>query len=539
MSRTTVLIPIHRDNGNREWLQQAISSFDPGTPYLVLENDGDVAEAFNAGLAAVETEFLMMFGADDVATPGLIDFLEDMAWDADVVYPSMRLTDENMTVPVGDFPAEVFCGNRLLDWNFVTAGSLARTSKVREVGGWRTLESFEDWDLWVRMHRAGARFKAAPEAFFYYRQVEGSRNSIGSAVRTKDEWREVIVGERPPMKATFYYQATPATSYWRCVLPARHLPGIATSELIGRGLENGHVEFEGQHGPAAVFQFAGSKDRAWSAINLQAQGVKVLVEVDDNYLDDTDPVTRGRAGWAVRIGEKVGGTSVQGHRWIVEQADGVIVTTPKLAEIYADVNENVFVCRNSLDMADWPTAPEPFEVGGVTVSPDDDVFRVGWFASMSHDRDEGLVRRALSWASRQPGVQVVTMGYNPPWGFDRLHIPWSNDIAVYHRMMHLLDVGLCPVERTGWAVCRSDLKALEYSAAGALPVMSGQPPYDEWRNKPFGRFAGNARQFEEQVRWAVANRDQVKELAAQAKAYVMAERTIEREIKSWEKAVAC
>ena len=319
---------------------------------------------------------------------------------------------------------------------------------------------------------------------------------------------------------------------------ARRLPGVATSELIGRSGDNGHVEFEGQHGPAAVFQFAGSKDRAWSAINLQAQGVKVLVEVDDNYLDDLDPITRGRAGWAVNIGEKIGGTSVQGHRWIVEQADGVICTTTQLAEMYAAVNPNVHVCRNSLDMADWPDPPEPFDVDGVTVSPDDGVFRVGWFASMSHDRDERLVRRAMAWASRQPGVQVVTMGYNPPWGFDRLHIPWSNDIAVYHRMMHLLDVGLCPVERTGWSICRSDLKSLEYAAAGALPIMSGQPPYDEWRDKPFGRFAANGKDFEEQIRWAVRNQDKVRELAAQAKSYVLSERLIQNEVPRWETACA-
>lgn len=538
MTNTTVLFPIHRSKGNRGWLERAIASFPAGTPYMVCENDGEIAEALNDGLARVETEFVMSFGADDAAGPGLLEWLEDLAWNADVVYPSMRLTNEDMTGLVGDFPAEVFCGNRLLDWNYVTAASLARTSKVREVGGWRGLDSFEDWDLWVRMYRAGARFKAAPEPFLYYRQVEGSRNRAGSATRSKDEWRDLIVGEKPAPKATFYYQATPATAYWRCVLPARYLPAVATSELVGRAGENGHVEFEGQLGPAAVFQFAGSKDRAWSAINLQAQGVRVLVEVDDNYLDTFDSVTRERAGWAKSIGEKLGGTSVQGHRWIVGQADGVICTTPHLADIYRQVNPNVYVCRNSLDLQDWPEPPEPFLVGGEWADPDDDVFRIGWFASMSHDRDEGLIRRALSWASRQPNVQVVTMGYNPPWGFNRLHIPWSNDIAVYHRMMHLLDVGVCPVVRTGWSACRSDLKALEYAMAGALPIMSAEPPYAEWRDQPFGKHAHTAKHFEDQIRWAVRNQDEVKALAAQAKQYVLAERLIQHEIPAWEAALA-
>ena len=530
------MIPVHRDHADHPWLQQALDSFPPDTQCLIAENDGEMAQALNEAIAQVQTEFTYFFAYDDIASEGLLEFLVDMAWNADVVYPSMRLTDEGMTRAIGDHPAEVFCGHRLLDWNYITGASLVRTEKLREVGGYRDLDSFEDWDLWVRLYRAGARFKPAPEAFFYYRQVEGSRNKTASYGRSKNEWRDLIVGDTPAHKATFYYQATPATAYWRCVLPARHLPGVATSDLEGAVNSDGHVEWHGHHGPTAVFQFAGSKDRAWCVANMPAAGIRTLIEVDDNYLDETDPVTRGRAGWGVTIGEKQ--STARGHRAIVKAADGVIVTTDKLAEIYADVNPNVYVCRNSIDPADWPEPPGELNIHGLRVSPADDVFRIGWFASMSHDRDEQLVRRALSWASRQPGVQVVTMGYNPPWNFRRLHIPWSNDIAVYHRMMHLLDVGVCPVQRTGWSVCRSDLKALEYAMAGALPVMSAEPPYDPWRGLPFARFAHTGKDFEEQIRWAVRNQDKAKQQAQLARDHVLGGRLIQHEIPSWEKAVA-
>jgi hypothetical protein len=133
LSDTTVLIPFLR-GGREDWLREAINSFPQGTPYLVCENDGELATAINEGLARVETEFVLPFGADDVARNGLIENLESLAWNVDVVYPSMVLVDEELK-PLGWHAADPFCGNRLLTWNYVTGASLIRTSKLREVGG--------------------------------------------------------------------------------------------------------------------------------------------------------------------------------------------------------------------------------------------------------------------------------------------------------------------------------------------------------------------------------------------------------------------
>jgi glycosyltransferase involved in cell wall biosynthesis len=527
LSDTTVLIPFLR-GGREDWLREAINSFPQGTPYLVCENDGELAEAINEGLAQVKTEFVLPFGADDVARNGLIENLESLAWNVDVVYPSMVLVDEELK-PKGWHAADPFCGNRLLTWNYVTGASLIRTSKLREVGGWRHLDTLEDWDVHVRLFRAGARFKPAPEFSFLYRQVPGSRNRQVDGFETRAEmkahYRKLIVGEPPTTLATFYQQATPGTAYWRCQVPSRALPGRSTSELWMRDTEDGTVDFEDHEG-AAVFQFPGSKDRALAILNLNAAGVRTLVETDDNYLDTRDSAIRGRAGWVLEIGK--GPHSVQGHRWCVENASGVIVTTEELAKLYRELNPNVYVCPNSIDTDDWDPA---------WGKPDDGVFRIGWFASMSHDRDERLIRRALSWASRQPDVEIVTMGYQPPWEFRRKVIPWSNDIGVYHRMMCQLDVGVSPVVRTGWAVCRSDLKALEYAMAGALPLLSAEPPYDPWRDKP-ALFAHSEKDFEQQVKWCVKNRDEVRAMAAEAKAYVMGERLIGHKVGLWREAVA-
>lgn len=526
MDDVTVLIPFLK--GSRtDWLEEAIAGF-PGLPYLVAENDGDLAGALNEALEQITTEYVLRFDADDIAEPGFAQELRAAVWDVDVAYPTMILADSELH-KTGEFPASPFCGNRLQTWNFVPGAFIARTENLRAVGGYRgDLDALEDWDLHVRMFRAGARYKPAPQAVMLYRQTAGSRNKkagwFSDRASMRAHYQERIVGEPPQVEATWYAQATPATTYWRCQIPARKLPGMVTQDLVGAGTAEGHVEFEDHRG-TAVFQFPGSKDRAWCMLNMQAQGIRVLVEVDDNYLDETDHTVRARAGWKRAIGE--GPHSVQGHRWCVEHADGVIVTTPTLAEIYGQLNPNVFVCPNSIDRDDWPWHDKP----------DDGVFRIGWFASFSHDKDEGLVRRALSWASRQPGVQVVTMGYEPPWNFTRTHLGWADDMAIYRRNMHLLDVGVAPIARTGWSVCRSDLKAVELGMAGALPVLSGEPPYDGWRDSP-ALIAHTAKDFEQQIRWCVRNQDEARALGAQARDRVLSRHLIEHTIDFWRDAVS-
>lgn len=535
MSGVTVLIPFLRDGGSQEWLKECVTGFPAGTKYLVAENDGDLAGALNEALALVDTEWVVVFGHDDVPADTMLDELLAVSDDADVIYPSMILADEDLK-PTGVYTADVFCPNRLLTWNFVSGGFLARTEMVRKAGGWRDLEALEDWDLHVRMLRSGARFKACPSAKFMYRQVPGSRNKMdpephGGVLGLRKYWQDQIVGMLPDVKATFYYQATPATAYWRCVLPARYLPGTATSTLDGVRHPDGTVDLIDHQG-AAVFQFPADNERARALQALQEKGTRFIVEVDDNYLDTSDTTFRSRANWTARIGGPTRDWrkfphSVEGHRWITERADGVIVSTPLLAEIYGEVNDNVTVCRNSIDPSDWPELAKP----------DDGVFRIGWFASRSHDRDADLVRKALSWASRQPGVEVWTIGLDPAgWNFDRAHVGWSEDYTAYRKWLMRLDVQVAPVLATASALCRSDLKVLEGAMAGAATIAQRSAPYAEWFDGPC-LTASTAKEYADKVRWCVRNQDEARAIGREARELVLATRTIQSEVARWREAV--
>lgn len=546
----TVIVPFKR-GGNTDWLGTALSGLK-GVRRIIAENDGELAEALNAALAAATTEFVFRLDADDKIESTDLEILVAAGWDADVVYPSLVFCLEDLT-PFETRKAGPFCPNRLTVENYISGCSLFRPEKALEVGGYRDLDICEDWDLWVRMAQAGHRFKGCPEALYRYRRHGVSRNTrpVDQIEAVKTRIRDEVIGTPPELKASFYYQAAYATTYWRCLLPARFLPGQAVDHAAGVAVERDGetwLDFR-EHRGAAVFQFPGDGARAVMMAEMQQQGIPVFVESDDNYFD-LSPL--GNPGWVKNVkpsakemqdpNNRGGAHSLEAHRKIVPWADGVIVTTEQLAKRYRRYNANVWVCPNQIDPQDWP---EPKSDGflplsqGRVLRDDDGVFRVGWFASPSHRDDAKLIRRALTWAGAQDDVQVLVMGMIPDWIHEVKNVvvvPWSNDPGVYRKVIGWLDVGLCPVVETPWSVCRSDLKALELGMAGAVPVMSDVAPYRGYEGPGFK--VREPREFLSRVRWLVQNRDDARRLAADARAHVLKERTMETNIWRWHEALA-
>lgn len=515
----TVLIPFKK--GNREdWLREAIGSLPEGLPYLVAENDGEMAEALNEALARVETELVFVMNADDVIDHQALDFLHSLSWDADLLYPSMLLADEELR-PMDYRKAPFFCPHRLEVQNYIGGVFLARTDALRGIGGWRDLEILEDWDIHVRLMRAGARFKAVPEALFKYRQHSDSRNKVPreKLEETVARMKRQIVGEEPDLRATFYYQASFPAAYYRCLNPALHLPGhaIDQGDLVLPKSEGDLIEFP-LHRGAAIWQFPGDGARAIQMAHMQEQGIRVLVESDDSYFD------RSPTGFSWGMKLKDGQHTLEGHQLILPWVDGIIVTTPHLAKRYGKHNPNVYVCPNQIEPAHWP---EPLK-------SEEGLLRIGWFASPSHADDERLVKRALEWASQQPDVQILTMGFDPGWTFPRLHVPWTNDMGVYREFMSIVDIGLAPVIETPWAACRSDLKAIEYGISGAWPIVSDAIPYKTYEG-PCSR-ARTPKDFLRALQEIVVKRDAIPDMQRAVREYVLAERTYEKNAWRWEEA---
>ncbi len=536
MANVTVLVPFGR-GGRQDWLQEAVASIPTGVPYLILENDGELADALNHGLNQATTEYVIRLDADDLLDAPSVWKLIEAAWDVDVCYGSMTLVseepgDNGKLRVVGGHESGEFCPHRLETGNYIPgAGVVIRRESAVRAGGYRHMSALEDWDLWLRLARAGGRFKWRPDATYYYRQVGGSRNKLTDAEFA--DLHAPIVGAEKPLEATFYAQETTATTYWRCLLPARWLPAQVVPHRPTI-VQTGEDKFEFRpHRGAAIWQFPGREYERHTMAAMQEYGIRVLVETDDNYL------VRPPYGRTWITGMPSGDpsnapSSVELHRRIVKWCDGVIVTSEHLGRQYRKATDApVYVCPNQIDPADWKHEDTPLPDWY-----DPEKTYVAFAGSPSHYTDVKLAGRALEWASHQPGVEVLVIGFRPSgYRFRYRHIPWTSDISAYRALQRVIDIGLAAVVENPWSVCKSDVKSLEYLMVGACPVLSEAVPYVKWRDGEGCRKARDAADFKRVVRELVANPDQRRDLAAEGREYVMRERLIHQNAWRWQEAI--
>lgn len=165
-----------------------------------------IIEALNAGLEICRAPFIARMDADDRAHPERlakqVAFLED--------HPDVAVVG----CLVEGFPIEeVREGFRIyMDWlnRLVTPEAIARAiyvesplahpsvviwrSWLERVGGYQEHGWPEDYDLWLRMHLAGARFAKLPEVLLYWREHPqrltrtDSRYSVENFLRAKAKY---------------------------------------------------------------------------------------------------------------------------------------------------------------------------------------------------------------------------------------------------------------------------------------------------------------------------------------------------------------
>lgn len=332
--------------------------------------------------------------------------------------------------------------------------------------------------------------------------------------------------------ATWWHQRTPGTTYWRCLVPARHLPGqtlqLQESDLTLDG--NMQPTMPRQRG-TAIWQFLGDVVRSKVALGMRdLHGTRTLMEVDDNYLRSA-PYLKGRPGapWKDTIAESLesgSGYSHEMHRRIVPVFDGIICATEFLADKYYEYNENVYVCPNSIDPDDWQYERE-----------EHDPFRIVYYGSYSHRTDTPLISKAMKWASKQPGVEVWVVGFDPiDWSFPHAKVPWTYELPEARKTLFRFDLGVAPLKANPWSNAKSDIKSMEYAVAGVCPLMSDAVPYESFRDCDPDLLVKDG-DWEEAIRFYVKNQDVAREKAAKAKEWVLANRTIDKTIHLWKEAI--
>ncbi len=171
------------DDGSTDDTARVVERYArPGLVYIRQPNAGQAA-ARQTALQAARGHYLLLLDADDALLPGglaaLVRGFSGLRESLGVVYGRARLTDAQLqplrpTVngPFQNEAATFLASNPLGGIGAV----LMRCADVRALGGLSVPGSAgaEDWDLWIRFHRAGGRFLFLSRLVSLYRQTPGS-----------------------------------------------------------------------------------------------------------------------------------------------------------------------------------------------------------------------------------------------------------------------------------------------------------------------------------------------------------------------------
>jgi len=146
-----------------------------GVP-VVAVHGASIHGARNACLPQVTTEWVIYVDGDDELEPAYLDAMA--AVDGDVRVPYARYVNGSH-VPQPVMPRVAghrhVCTQQCLpEGNWIVIGAAVRAGLLREIGGWRAF-GWEDWDVWLRCHLAGARIEPAPGAVYRAHVHPGSR----------------------------------------------------------------------------------------------------------------------------------------------------------------------------------------------------------------------------------------------------------------------------------------------------------------------------------------------------------------------------
>lgn len=258
---------------------------------------------------------------------------------------------------------------------------------------------------------------------------------------------------------------------------------------------------------------------------IQAQGIKVVVEIDDDF----EALSRRNASWP----------NVQPHlsprrnkQWLklaCETADLVVCSTPALAERYAR-HGRVRIVRNRV----------PAWYLDVEREPHDGVF-VGWSGSIDTHPDDlqvtgGGVARAVKAAGATFAVVGTGKGVQRALGLaDPVVATGWLPIEEYPKAVAQLDVGIVPLELTPFNAAKSALKMMEMAALGVVPVVSPTPENLRMAGRGIGVAVRTPRGWEGALK-QFAREPEVLALAARQWRASMRAHTIESNLDDWHSA---
>ncbi|MCF6745837.1 glycosyltransferase family 4 protein [Blastococcus sp. KM273128] len=338
------------------------------------------------------------------------------------------------------------------------------------------------------------------------------------------------------MRVLLTHAIGPGATYYRIEEPARAVSdaGLGIEVAIARGIgttmrevADGSslevTEVDAQGADVVVLQTPKTDGMLQTMRVLQAQGVAVVVEIDDLL----SGVPYGHMGHDALVRHRMGEFAFQAAR----EADLVTASTPALLQEYARHGRGV-VIENAIPrrVAELPPAYER-ESGTVTI---------GWTGNvMGHPYDLQEMGSGLQQALDRSGSASRLLVLGQKWDLrTRLglseepdEVPWLIDVDAYlERMGELFDIGIAPLRIDRFNTCKSWLKPLEYSARGVYSVRART---DEYERLGLGMPARAPKDWAKWLTRGVQDADRRREVAAAARERVLAQHLTEHTAERW------
>jgi glycosyltransferase involved in cell wall biosynthesis len=176
------VIVVNDGSPDTDELERVLQGYPAKLRYLKQANQG-AAAARNTGIKAATGEFVAFLDADDAWLPSFLEKQIDVLRrkEADVVWADALISGDSpfagrTFMQVQPSHAEVTPENLLaVKVTVLTSTVVARRQPVLDVGLFdTTLRRGQDFELWLRLARHGARFVYQPEVLAHRRIVESS-----------------------------------------------------------------------------------------------------------------------------------------------------------------------------------------------------------------------------------------------------------------------------------------------------------------------------------------------------------------------------
>ncbi len=383
------------------------------------------------------------------------------------------------------------------------------------------LSRWADVDLCLKLHQAGFLNVWTPRVTLLMDMPLGSTASISEEDAMYARWLPTLARD-PAYNPGFSLQAEPGfklaepTLSWRPLQAWKPVPTILAHHADPYGC--GHyrviqplmamrdatlidgtisgnllspVELERYAPDAIILQRQTTEERVEVIRRMKAFSQAFKVYELDDYLPNLPMKNMHR--------KLITKDAVKALRQGLGFVDRFVVSTPALAEAFADLHADIRVVKNRLPVSWWQGLQSQRRI---SAKP-----RVGWAGGNSHTGDLELITDVVKELADE--VEWVFFGMCPEALRPYVH-EFHGGVPIDQYPQALanlnLDLALAPVEQNLFNECKSNLRLLEYGACGFPVICSDIRCYQE-DNLPVTRVKNRFRDWVDAIRMHTADLD--------------------------------